>query len=407
MLNFLWTAFFILSFLAAGVRFFSGEFQIWTTLVNGFTQAAQDGFSLGLHLTGMLCFWLGLLKIAEKSGLTNLIAKVLAPLFQRIFPDIPPHHPALGSIVMNMAANMLGLDNAATPMGLKAMEQMQTLNKKKDTASNAQIMFMVLNASAVTVLPLTILLYRAQFGAQNPTAVFVPILLATSVSTLVGFLGVSLRQKLKVFDKIVSAYMLFFGAIILGLVFYFQSLDPNARLDAAGVFGNFALCLIIFLFLAAGIVRRLNLFETFVEGAKEGFEIAIRLIPYLVAMLTAIAALRASGVLNMILDGFQAVFAFFNFNTDFVPALPTALMKPISGSGARAMMLEAMNTYGADSFEAFTAAVVQGSTETTLYVLAVYFGTVKIVKTRYALPLALLADFAGIVAAIYFSYLFY
>ena len=407
MLNIIWCSFFLIAFLAAGYQSLCGDVAIWTTLVNDLTTAAQNAFMLCLQLTGMLAFWLGLLKIAEKSGLTDLLAKALSPLFKRIFPEIPPHHPALGSIVMNIAANMLGLDNAATPMGLKAMEQMQQLNPKKDMASNAQIMFMVINASAVTVLPISILMYRAQFGAINPAAVFIPILLATSASTLAGFLATAFVQKLKVFDKVVLLYLLSFVLVIGGIVLYFYHLPAETRLQAAGGCGNFVLCALIFLFFIAGIRRSLNLYETFIEGAKEGFEIAVRLIPYLVAMLTAIAALNASGVLHMILGAVSSALESFQMNADFVPALPTALMKPLSGSGARAMMIDAMQTYGADSFEAFTAAVIQGSTETTFYVLAVYFGAVKIVKTRSALPLALFADVVGIVCAICLSYLFY
>lgn len=407
MLNILWVGFFLVSFAAAAFQSFNGEWQIWTTLVNGLTDTAQNAFTLCLNLTGLLCFWLGLLKIAEKSGLTNLLAKALAPLFRRIFPEIPANHPALGSIVMNMAANMLGLDNAATPMGLKAMEQMQELNPKKDTASNAEIMFMVLNASAVTLIPITILMYRAQMGATYPAAVFIPILIATSCSTLAGFLAVTLKQKLKIFDKVVLAYLLFFALLIGALAFFFFELSPETRLKAAADFGNLILCGFIFAFLTAGIIRSVNLFETFVEGAKEGFEIAVRLIPYLVAMLTAIAALRSSGVLDMLIKGISSVLNAFHINADFVPALPTALMKPISGSGARAMMLEAMKTYGPNSFEAFTSAVIQGSTETTLYVLAVYFGSIKVIKTRSALPLALFADIVGITVAILMAYVFY
>lgn len=407
MLNVIWCGFFLIAFFATAYQALSGNVTIWTTLVNDLTTAAQNAFMLCLQLTGMLAFWLGFLKIAEKSGLTDFFAKALSPLFKRIFPQIPPHHPALGSIVMNITANMLGLDNAATPMGLKAMEQMQQLNSKKDTASDAQIMFMVINASAVTVLPISILMYRAQFGALNPAAVFIPILLATSASTLAGFLATAFVQKLKVFDKVVLFYLLSFVLIISGIVFYFYHLPAQTRLHAAGTFGNFALCALIFLFLTAGLVRSLNLYETFIEGAKEGFEIAVRLIPYLVAMLTAIAALNASGVLHTVLDAFSSVLETFQLKAEFVPALPTALMKPLSGSGARAMMIDAMQTYGADSFEAFTAAVIQGSTETTFYVLAVYFGAIKIVKTRGALPLALFADVIGIVCAIFLSYLFY
>lgn len=302
---------------------------------------------------------------------------------------------------------MLGLDNAATPMGLKAMEQLQTLNSHKDTASNAQILFMVINASAVTIIPINILLYRAELGSSNPAAVFIPILLATSVSTLAGFLAVSFCQRLNIFNRTVFAYVGGFAALIGLIAWYFCSLDDKTRLANSAAFGNFILCLIIATFLIAGIIKRLNVYETFIEGAKNGFQIAVQIIPYLVAMLTAIAVLRTSGIMDMFIDVCEKFFTFFNIDTKFLPALPTALMKPLSGSGARAMMLETLQTYGADSFAGFVSSVIQGSTETTFYVLAVYFGAVKIIKTRSALPCALIADFAGISAAIVLSYVFF
>ena len=408
MLNIIWACFFIISFIAAAYQaFFLGNAQIWTLIINALFDAAKNAFTLSINLTGILCLWLGLLKIAELSGLTDLLAKALTPLFRKIMPEIPENHPALGSMVMNMAANMLGLDNAATPMGLKAMEQMQELNPKKDTASNAQIMFMVINASSVTIIPINILMYRSQLGATNPCAVFIPILLATSVSTLVGFLAVAYTQKISVFNKTVLVYLGGFFIFIGGLAWYFTSLDDNLRLKYSESIGNFILFATVFLFIIAGMIKKLNVYETFIEGAKEGFDIAIKIIPYLVAMLTAIAVLRVSGVMDMFVGLIEHLVSALNGDTSFVPALPTAFMKPLSGSGARAMMIETLQTFGPDSFEGFTASVIQGSTETTFYVLAVYFGAVKIVNTRSALPCALLADLAGITAAIFLSYLFF
>ncbi len=408
MLNVIWTVFFLLSILAAGYQaFVFGNAEIWTSMVDALFEAAKSAFTICINLTGMLCLWLGLLKIAEVSGLTTLLAKVLAPLFKKIMPEIPENHPAIGSIIMNMAANMLGLDNAATPMGLKAMEQMQELNLKKDTASNAQIMFMVINASAVTIIPINILMYRAELGSSNPCAVFVPILLATSISTLVGFLAVAWTQRLNIFNKVVLAYLGGFAVFIGGVAWYFISLPDEVRLKYSTAAGNFILLSIVFMFIAAGTFKRLNVYETFINGAKEGFDIAVKIIPYLVAMLTAIAMLRTSGIMDLFTRGVENTLLFLGLDTAFVPALPTALMKPLSGSGARAMMIETLQTYGGDSFEGFVSSVIQGSTETTFYVLAVYFGAVKIVKTRSALPCALLADFAGITAAIYLSYLFF
>ena len=408
MLNIIWVAFFISAFLMALYRaLFLGDGLVWTELVNAVFVSSKTAFSIALNLTGILCFWLGLLKVAEASGITQLLAKALYPLFKRIMPSVPENSPALSSMIMNIAANMLGLDNAATPMGLKAMEQLQTLNPKKDTASDAQVLFMVINTSAVTLIPITILMYRAELGASNPSAVFMPILFATSLSTLSGFLAVAWVQRLNIFNRVVMSYLLGFAAFIGAVAWYFESLSLEERLQMSAAWGNFILFAFIISFITAGIIRKVNVYETFIQGAKEGFDIAVRIIPYLVAMLVAIAVLRASGVLNIIVLGFENFFNFIGINTDFVPALPTAILKPLSGSGARAMMIETMQTYGADSFPAFVSAVVQGSTETTFYVLAVYFGAVKITKIRSALPCSLLADFVGITSAIILAYLFY
>ena len=408
MLNLIWSGFFIAGFLAAIVQsLFLGNTEIWSELIGSTFSSAKTAFQICLNLTGMLCLWLGLLKIAEKSGLTKILALCLKPLFQKIMPEVPSNHPALGSIIMNIAANVLGLDNAATPMGLKAMEQLQTLNPNKEKASSAQILFMVINASAVTLIPITILMYRVELGASNPSAVFIPILFATSISSLVGFFAVAYAERLAIFNKVVFAYLGGFLAFIGGLAWYFLSLSPEDRLSASSAGGNFILFAIITIFIIAGLVKKLNVYEEFISGAKEGFDIAVRIIPYLVAMLVAIAVFRTSGCLDYIVEMCKLLFASLNINTDFVAALPTAVMKPLSGSGARAMMIETMQTYGADSFPAFVSCVIQGSTETTFYVLAVYFGVVKITKVGSALPCALLADLAGILSAILLSYAFF
>lgn len=408
MLNLIWVSFFCIAFIAAVYQsLLMGNTEIWTSIIASTFSSAKTAFSISINLTGILCLWLGLLKIAEKSGITSIIAKALKPLFQKIMPDVPSDSPAMGSMIMNIAANILGLDNAATPMGLKAMEQLQELNPHKDKASNAQILFMVINASAVTLIPITILMYRSELGATNPSAVFMPILFATSVSTLVGFISVAVVQKLNIFNKVVLSYLFLFCCIIGGVAYYFSSLPEEERLIVSGDCGNFLLFLIITIFIVSGIIKKLNVYDIFITGAKEGFDIAIRIIPYLVAMLVAIAVFRASGALDVLVMGLGKFFAAIGVDTSFVPALPTALLKPLSGSGARAMMIETMQTYGADSFPAFVSAVVQGSTETTFYVLAVYFGAVKISKVGAALPCALLADIAGISTAIFLSYMFY
>lgn len=408
MLNIIWVSFFLIAFvLAVYQSLILGQGEVWTQLVSSTFVSAKTAFSICINLTGILCLWLGLLKIAERSGLTALLAKALRPLFRRIMPGVPEDSPAMGSMIMNIAANVLGLDNAATPMGLKAMEQLQELNPRKDRASDAQILFMVINSSAVTLIPITILMYRAELGAQNPAAVFMPILFATSVSTLVGFLAVAVVQRLNIFNRVVMAYLLGFAAFIAAAAGYFSSLPETERLRFSGNCGNFLLFSVITVFILSGLVKKLNVYETFIGGAKEGFEIAVRIIPYLVAMLVAIAVFRTSGALDLLVLGFEKFFAWLGVDTGFVAALPTALLKPLSGSGARAMMIETMQTYGADSFPAFVSAVVQGSTETTFYVLAVYFGAVKITRVGAALPCALLADLAGIAAAVFFSYMFY
>ncbi len=407
MLNILWAGFFLVAFLAALGQTFNGTPEIWDELVAVLFSSSKTAFSIALNLTGILCLWMGLLKIAELSGLTLVLAKLLRPLFRRIFPEVPSDSPAFGSIIMNIAANFLGLDNAATPMGLKAMEQLQELNPRKDTASNAQILFMVINSSAVTLIPITILMYRSELGSANPSAVFLPILFATSASTLVGFFSVAFVQKLNIFNRVVMGYLLAFLMVVLSAAWYFSALPDTLRLRYSSIFSNALLFGIVTLFIVFGLIKRLNVYEAFISGAKEGFEVAVRIIPYLVAILVGIAVFRASGALTYIIELLASCFAWLGMDTGFVPALPTALLKPLSGSGARAMMIETMTTYGADSFPAFVSCIVQGSTETTFYVLAVYFGAVKVTKTRSALPCALLADAAGIGAAIYCAYQFY
>ena len=408
MLNVIWCGFFITAFMVAlGQTVFAGNIEIWSSLVDATFGAAKTAFEITLGLTGMMCLWLGLLKIAEKSGLTGLLASFLKPLFRKIMPDVPSDSPALGSIVMNMAANILGLDNAATPMGIKAMEQLQELNPHKEKASPAQILFMVINTSAVTLIPVSILMYRHQFAATEPSSVFLPILLATSMSTLVGFISVALVTKIPLFNRTVMGYIGGFLLLIALIAWQFCSLSPQERLTYATLIGNIAIFGIIILFIGSGIVKKLNIYEVFIEGAKEGFETAVRIIPYMVSMLVGIAVFKASGALDYLLLGCEKIIQLFNGDTSFIPALPTAFLKPLSGSGARAMMLETYQLYGVDSFPAFISSIIQGSTETTFYVLAVYFGAVKITKTGVALPCALLADLAGIVSAIALGYAFY
>lgn len=407
MLKAVWSFFFLSAFAAALWQSAGGVLTVWNEMTAALFSSAKASFTIALNLTGVLCLWLGLLKIAEKSGITEMLAHLLKPLFVRIMPGVPADSPAIGSMVMNIAANVLGLDNAATPAGLKAMEQLQEVNPHKDRASNAQVLFMVINSSAVTLIPMTILMYRSELGSSNPAAVFIPILLSTSVSTLVGFLSVAWVQKLNVFNRVVFGWMLVLVGLVASVAWAFLRLPVGSRTEVSAAAGNFLLILVIVWFISWGLWKRIDVYEVFIEGAKEGFKIAVTIIPYLVAMLVAIAVFRASGMFDLLLDGLQSLFAFAKIDTEFIPALPTALMKPLSGSGARALMIETLQNYGADSFPGFVASVVQGSTETTFYVLAVYFGAVKISKTGAALPCALLADLAGIVAAIMLSYFFY
>ncbi len=407
-LNYIWISFFLIGFCIACAKFFIlGDTQIFATIMNGTFTDAKNGFEISLGLTAVLTLWLGIMKIGEKAGVITVMAKLISPFFRKIFPEIPKDHPVYGTMMLNIAANMLGLDNAATPMGLKAMEQMQELNKDKATASNAQIMFLVLNTSGLTLIPVSIMVYRAQLGAANPTDIFIPILLATYFSTIVGFLSVAIMQKINIFNKVILAYI---GTITLGigaLLWYFHGLSKEQIDLISNIAGNGIIFSVIIAFILAGVVKKINVFDAFVEGGKEGFGVAIKIIPYLIAILVGIGVFRNVGGLQVIIDGLTWCFEALHINTDFVPALPTAIMKPLSGTGARGMMLEAMNTYGADSFVGKLACVMQGATDTTFYIIAVYFGSVGIKKTRHAIGCGLIADVTGIIAAIVLAYMLF
>ncbi len=407
-LNYIWIAFFLIAFVVGLIRLIVfGDTEVFPDMMGSTFEMAKKGFEIALWLTGVMTLWLGIMRVGEKGGVIGILARVVNPLFKRLFPDIPAGHPASGSILMNLAANMLGLDNAATPLGLKAMTQLQELNKNKDTASDSMIMFLVLNTSGLTIIPVSIMVYRAQLGAADPADIFIPILLATFFSTLAGIVSVSLYQKLNLFNKTVLAYLGGFSLLVASVIWYF-SVIPQEQIDViSSVAGNLILFSIIILFISLAVYRRINVYETFIDGAKDGFKISVKIIPYLVAILVAIGVFRASGAMDFLVDGIGWIFASLGVNTDFVPALPTAFMKPLSGAGARGMMVDAMNTYGADSFVGRLASTFQGSTDTTFYVLAVYFGSVGIKKTRYAVTCGLIADFAGIVAAIFIAYLFF
>jgi spore maturation protein SpmA len=408
MLVHIWFGFFAVSFITALYQWLiNGHAEIFTELVQSTFDMAGLGVEVAIGLIGVLCLWLGFFKIAENSGLISILARGLEPLFMKLMPEVPRGHSSHGSITMNVAANMLGLDNAATPMGLKAMQDLQTLNSNENTASNAQILFLVLNTSSVTLLPITIFMYRAQQGSTDPTAIFIPILLATSASTLVGLAAVAYVQKLQLFNRVVLSYFAGFSLLLTLLATYLASQPAEEMSATSSLLGNLILFSLIMLFLAYGWRKKVNVYDAFIDGAKQGFDVAVKLIPYLVGMLVAIGVLRTSGVLDGLLVGIEYLLTLLGFNTDFVQALPTAFMKPLSGSGARAMMLETMNTHGVDSFPATVAAIMQGSTETTFYVLAVYFGSVGIKHVRHAIACALLADVAGISAAIMAGYWFF
>ncbi|MBN1825172.1 MAG: spore maturation protein [Candidatus Eisenbacteria bacterium] len=408
MLNRIWAAFFFLGFLAACARAaFFGDPGVFRDVVGALFDMAKTGFEIALGLTGVMCLWLGVLRVGEAGGAVARLTRLFQPLFRRLFPSIPAGHPAEGSIVMNMAANVLGLDNAATPIGLKAMGELQELNPDKESASNDQILFLVINTSSVTLLPVTIFTYRAQMGAADPTDVFLPMLIATTCSTLVGLFVTAAVQRRNLADRVILGYLGAVIGVVAALIAYFVRLDREAMEAQSAFLANVLILSVIILFLAAAIRRGAPVYEVFVDGAKEGFRVAVGIIPYLVAMLVAIGVFRASGALDLLLDGIRAVASAAGLDTRWVDGLPTALMKPLSGSGARGMLIETMRVYGADSFAGRLSSVVQGSTETTFYVLAVYFGSVGIRRTRHAVGCGLAADAAGVIAAIAASYLFF
>ena len=407
-LNYIWIAFFLIAFLIATVRLvFMGDTEVFPAIMNSTFDTSKTAFEISLGLTGVLSLWLGIMKIGEKGGVINVVARVLSPVFTRLFPDIPKGHPVTGSIFMNVAANMLGLDNAATPLGLKAMEQLQELNPKKDTATNPMIMFLVLNTSGLTLIPVSIMVYRAQMGAAQPTDIFVPILLATFFSTLAGIIFTSLYQRINLINRTMLLTLGGMSAVVAAIIWGFAQMDKAQMNVVSNSVANILLMLIIVMFILAGMRKKVNVYDAFIEGAKDGFTTAVRIIPYLVAILVGIGVFRASGAMDMLVDGIKWTVASLGGNTDFVGALPTALMKPLSGSGARGMMVDAMTTYGADSFVGRLSCIFQGSTDTTFYILAVYFGSVGIRYTRHAVACGLLADLAGVIAAIAICYMFF
>ena len=407
-LNYIWIAFFIIAFVIALVKLiFLGDVEVFPAMMNSTFDSSKTAFEISLGLTGVLSLWLGIMKIGEKGGVINLFARVLSPVFTKLFPDIPKGHPATGSIFMNIAANMLGLDNAATPLGLKAMEQLQEINPKKETASNPMIMFLVLNTSGLTLIPVSIMVYRAQQGAAQPTDIFIPILLATFFSTLAGIIATSLYQKINLLNRTLLITLGGMCLAVAGIIWGFSQLDKDQMNTVSTLVANILLMTVIVSFILAGVRKKVNVYDAFIEGAKDGFKTAVVIIPYLVAILVGIGVFRASGAMDMLIDGLAWCIDAVGIDTQFIGALPTALMKPLSGGGARGLMVDAMATYGADSFVGRLACIFQGSTDTTFYVLAVYFGSVSIRYTRHAVTCGLLADLAGILSAIFIAYLFF
>ena len=407
-LNYIWVGFFLIAFVIALIKLvFWGDFDVFPAMMDSTFSSSKTAFEISLGLTGVLSLWLGIMKIGEKGGVVNTLAKLLSPIFVKLFPDIPKGHPVTGSIFMNIAANMLGLDNAATPLGLKAMEQLQELNPQKDTATNPMIMFLVLNTSGLTLIPISIMVYRAQMNAAQPTDIFIPILLATFFSTLAGIIITSLFQKINLLNRTMLLTLGGAALVVAAIIWGFGQMDSLLMNKVSVSAANIILMLIIISFILAGVRKKINVYDAFIEGAKDGFTTAVRIIPYLVAILVGIGVFRASGAMDMLIDGIKQGVEVCGGNTDFVGALPTALMKPLSGSGARGMMIDAMTTYGADSFVGRLSCIFQGSTDTTFYILAVYFGSVGIVKTRHAVTCGLLADLAGIIAAIAIAYMFF
>lgn len=407
LLNYIWIGFLIIAFLmATGTTLFTGNTGIWSEIMNASFSQAAFAFEISIGLTGILSLWMGIMKIGERAGVTTVMARMVSPFFSRLFPGIPKEHPAMGAIFMNVSANMLGLDNAATPMGLRAMQEMQTLNQKKDTATDAMIMFLVLNSSGLCLIPVSIMMYRAQGGASNPTDIFIPILLATAIATLVGLIALCVKQRIRM-DYVLWSWLGGLAIAVGALAWWFSSL-PADKVESYSTFGaNFLLFSVIIIFLLAGMRKKINVYDCFIEGAKEGFKTAVGIIPYLVAILVAIGMFRASGALDTLTGWVASGVGALGMDTQWVGALPTMLMKPLSGSGSCAMMLDVMKAEGADAFVSRLAGVVRGSTDTTFYILAVYFGSVGVVKTRYAAGYALLADITGAVAAIFIAYLFW
>ena len=407
-LNYIWIAFFATAFVIAVIKLLCfGDTEVFPAIMNSTFDTAKTAFEISLGLTGVLSLWLGVMKIGEQGGVVNAMARLLSPVFTKLFPEIPKNHPVFGNIFMNISANMLGLDNAATPLGLKAMEELQALNAKKDIASNSMIMFLVLNTSGLTIIPVSIMVYRAQMGAAQPTDIFIPILIATFFSTLAGIVVTCLYQRINLFQPVLLATLGGMSLAVAALIWGFSQMD-SATMNLVGTSAaNILLFLIIICFIVAGVRKRVNVYDAFVEGAKGGFETAVRIIPYLVAVLVAIGVFRASGAMDWLIQGVQGLVAMAGFDAEWVAALPTALMKPLSGSGARGMMVDAMTTYGADSFVGRLSCMFQGSTDTTFYILAVYFGSVGISRTRHAVACGLLADLAGIVTAVALAYLFF
>ncbi len=407
-LNYIWIAFFLIAFVIAVVRLvFFGDVEVFPNIMNSTFETAKQGFEISLGLTGVLSLWMGVMKIGEKGGVVNVLARFLSPLFTRLFPDIPKNHPVYGNIFMNIAANMLGLDNAATPLGLKAMEGMQELNAKKDTATNPMIMFLVLNTSGLTLIPVSIMTYRFQCGAAQPTDIFVPILIATFIATIAGIIITALYQHINLLNRTILLTLGGAVALIAALIGVFMQMKPEQMNAISGTAANVLLFTVIITFIVAGMRKRINVYDAFIEGAKEGFSTAVRIIPYLIAILVAIGVFRASGAMDWLIGGIRWCVEMTGANADWVGALPTAIMKPLSGSGARGMMVDAMNTYGADSFIGRLSCIFQGSTDTTFYILAVYFGSIGVSRTRHAVVCGLLADLAGVVAAIGVCYLFF
>lgn len=406
-LNYIWIAFFVIAFAFGVVGLFTGDTTLFQKMVDATFDSSKTAFETSLGLTGVLALWLGIMKIGERAGAVNVLARMLSPIFTKLFPDIPKNHPVMGSIFMNIASNMLGLDNAATPTGLKAMQQMQELNPKKDTATNPMIMFLVLNTSGLTIIPTTILAFRASYGAAQPTDIFIPILLATTVATLAGIIITSAWQRINIFQPVLLATLLGLCAFVGLVIWGFGQMDKDTMATVTSVASNLILLSIIVAFIVAGFFKKINVYDAFIDGAKEGFTTAVRIIPYLVAILVGVGVFRASGAMDMLINGIKWVVEQCGLNTDFVGALPTAFMKPLSGSGARGLMLEAMKNYGPDSFVGRLSCIFQGSTDTTFYILAVYFGSVSIKYTRHAVACGLLADLAGVIAAIVIAYVFF